>query len=68
MASIISTSAFPELKLDIIIRFSTRAGKIQNIVADSWLLKIAVSLNVLHKINEATLGQFEVYSANFWAR
>lgn len=65
MASIISTSAFPELKFPMIIRFRTRAGKIQNMAADSWLLKTAVSVNVLHRISEATLGWFEVYSANF---
>lgn len=68
IASTISGSTFSEPKFPIIIRLRTSAGNIQKIAADSWLLKTAVSVNVLHSIKEATLGHLDVYSANFWAK
>lgn len=65
IASTISESTFSEQKFPINILFKTNDGSNQNMVADSWLLKIEVSVKVLHKISELTLGQLAVYSANF---
>ena len=63
-----SGSTLSVLKFPIIIRLRTNAGIIQNIPADSLFLNTEVSVNVLHRISEATLGQLWVYSANFWAK
>lgn len=68
IASTIAGSTFSDPKFPIIILFNTNDGNNQKIVAESWLLKMEVSVKVLHKINETTLGQFTVCSANFWAR
>lgn len=67
-ASTILLSAFSTVKFPINIFFSTKEGSSQNRADESLNSNTQVSANALHKISDATRGQFNVSSANFCAR
>lgn len=65
--SAILLSTLSDVKFPISILLSTSEGRIQKSADESLYSNTDVSVNVLHRIKEATRGQFFVNSANFCA-